>query len=106
MAGEQFIGRFVQHVLPSGFKRIRHYGLLSAARKAKALAQARCALSMPVANPVAREQAAQFMWRIAQIDIDFCPKCHLRWTITAFAPTGQTRSDERPGHSNPMAQAP
>ena len=106
MPGEQFIGRFVQHVLPSGFKRIRHYGLLSAARKSQALAQARCALSMPVANPVAREQAAQFMRRIAQIDIDFCPKCHLRWTITAFAPTGQTHSDSRRRRSDLMAQAP
>ena len=31
MSGEQFIGRLLQHVLPPGFKRIRHYGLLAPA---------------------------------------------------------------------------
>ncbi|MBK7616637.1 MAG: transposase [Burkholderiales bacterium] len=29
MAGQDFIARFLQHVLPPGFKRIRHYGLLA-----------------------------------------------------------------------------
>jgi hypothetical protein len=33
LAGSEFIARFLLHVLPSGFKRIRHYGLLSPARK-------------------------------------------------------------------------
>ncbi len=31
--GTEFIDRFLQHVLPAGFKRIRHYGLLSPTRK-------------------------------------------------------------------------
>ena len=31
--GQTFIARFLQHVLPPGFKRIRHYGLLSPAVK-------------------------------------------------------------------------
>jgi hypothetical protein len=31
------LSRFVQHVLPRGFKRVRHYGLLAPAGKAKAL---------------------------------------------------------------------
>lgn len=106
MPGEQFIGRFLAHVLPSGFKRIRHYGLLSAARKTKALAQARCALAMPLADPLAREQAAQFMRRIAQIDIDSCPRCHVRWTITALAPRGHTSADRQPRRSDPISQAP
>ena len=33
-----FLSRFVQHVLPIGFKRVRHYGLLAPASKANALA--------------------------------------------------------------------
>jgi len=32
-----FLSRFVQHVLPRGFKRVRHYGLLAPAAKANAL---------------------------------------------------------------------
>ena len=35
------LSRFVQHVLPRGFKRVRHYGLLAPARKASALAACR-----------------------------------------------------------------
>ena len=31
MQGTQFVGRLLQHVLPPGFKRIRHYGLLAPA---------------------------------------------------------------------------
>ena len=38
LAGSEFIARFLLHVLPSGFKRIRHYGLLSPARKKVGLA--------------------------------------------------------------------
>ena len=29
LPGQEFIARRLQHVLPSGFKRIRHYGLLA-----------------------------------------------------------------------------
>ena len=39
--GVEFIGRFLQHVLPAGFKRIRHYGLLAPAHKSRCLARAR-----------------------------------------------------------------
>lgn len=36
LATDEFIRRFLIHVLPNGFHRIRHYGLLAgAARKAK-----------------------------------------------------------------------
>jgi len=34
MAGAEFVGRLLQHGLPLGFKRIRHYGLLAQAAKA------------------------------------------------------------------------
>ena len=46
-----FIERFLQYVLPCGFKRIRHYGLLAAARKQISLAAARTALDAPVTAP-------------------------------------------------------
>ena len=40
LPGTAFIARFLLHVLPAGFKRIRHYGLLSPARKKDRLAAA------------------------------------------------------------------
>ena len=80
--GEQFIGRFLQHVLPPGFKRIRHYGLLAPAAKTERLALARRLLAMPAANPQAREDAQAFMRRVAAIEIGCCPHRKLgRWRV-------------------------
>jgi hypothetical protein len=56
-----FIERFLLHVLPQGFKRIRHYGLLGPAAKAVMLAQARAALSVPAPDPVVVESVAAFI---------------------------------------------
>jgi Putative transposase/Transposase zinc-binding domain len=82
MPGEQFIGRLLQHVLPSGFKRIRHYGLLAPASKTERLALARKLLAMPAANPQAREDAQAFMRRVAAIDVECCPHCRLgHWRV-------------------------
>lgn len=82
MPGEQFIGRLQQHVLPSGFKRIRHYGLLAPAAKTERLATARRLLAMPQANPQAREDVQAFMRRVAAIEIERCPRCRLgHWLV-------------------------
>jgi hypothetical protein len=37
-SGTEFVRRFLLHVLPPGFKRIRHYGLLASNHKAGRLA--------------------------------------------------------------------
>jgi hypothetical protein len=82
MPGAQFIGRLLEHVLPGGFKRIRHYGLLAPAAKTERLAAARRLLAMPAANPQAREDAQAFMRRVAAIEIERCPHCKLgRWCV-------------------------
>ena len=80
--GVEFIARFLQHVLPGGFKRIRHYGLLAPAAKSARLALARQLLAMPAANPQAREDAQAFMRRVAAIEIDCCPHCKVgHWRV-------------------------
>jgi hypothetical protein len=33
LSGQEFLRRFLQHVLPTGFQRVRHYGWLSPAAK-------------------------------------------------------------------------
>lgn len=48
-------------MLPSGFKRIRHYGLLSPARKKAGLAAARAALDVPPPQTAVIESVAGFM---------------------------------------------
>jgi hypothetical protein len=43
----EFIRRFLMHVLPSGFHRIRHYGLFASALRAKNIERIRNLLTMP-----------------------------------------------------------
>ena len=51
--GSEFLHRFLLHVLPTGSKRIRHYGVLASACKGVKLQAARLALQMPALNPQA-----------------------------------------------------
>ena len=64
--GPEFVRRFLLHVLPTGIKRIRHYGVLASACKADKLSAARQALQMPAVNPKAIESAQAFMQRVAR----------------------------------------
>jgi Putative transposase len=49
----EFIRRFLMHVLPKGFHRIRHYGLFANAKRAENIATARALLDVapPAADP-------------------------------------------------------
>jgi hypothetical protein len=47
LATEEFMRRFLLHVLPSGFHRIRHYGLLANANRKTQIATARQLLDQP-----------------------------------------------------------
>jgi len=51
----EFIRRFLIHVLPKGFHRIRHYGLLASGTKAETIARARELIA--AATPVQTAQA-------------------------------------------------
>ena len=97
--GPTFVARFLQHVLPAGFKRIRHYGLLSAASKSERLARARLALAMPAPNIQACEDATTFLKRVAGIDVSCCPHCRLgHWrTVQLLPPERASRAP--PGHA-------
>jgi len=96
--GEQFVQRFMQHVLPQGFKRIRHYGLLAPAHKSQLLASARAALGALAPDPVAIESARAFMRRVAKIDILRCPACRLGTLhlVLIVLPTAARRADAIP----------
>jgi Putative transposase/Transposase zinc-binding domain len=48
LASNEFIRRFLIHVLPHGFHRIRHYGLFAGSTRADAIARARELLKVPV----------------------------------------------------------
>ncbi len=83
LPGTTFIGHFLLHVLPTGIKRIRHYGVLASASKGVKLTQAQAALHMPASNPRATESAQGFMARVAKIDALRCPCCSKRMRVVA-----------------------
>ena len=76
LEAQEFIRRFLLHVLPTGFLRIRHYGLTANRTKLAKLALARAALNQPpTPTPVAPETVEAFWLRIAHRDIHRCPYC-------------------------------
>jgi hypothetical protein len=73
----EFIRRFLGHVLPEGFTRIRHYGLHhSSARKSK-LPQARQLLGLePALPPAYKLELKAWLKEILGTDeLDRCPHC-------------------------------
>ncbi|MGB3934967.1 MAG: IS91 family transposase [Burkholderiales bacterium] len=90
----EFLRRFALHVLPCGFNRIRHYGLLANRHKRTLLAIARAALAMPAPAPdrPAPESIAAFWLRVAAIDIERCPHCNLGTLRLVSTLPAQSRS--------------
>ena len=68
----EFIRRFLIHVLPKGFHRIRHYGLFASANRAETIARARELLGL--ATPAA-EAAVEIDPAAAQPLAKPCPCC-------------------------------
>ena len=56
LGGLEFLRRFCLHILPKGFRKVRQYGFLSNASKAKALASARVALGEKVKVLLSRKE--------------------------------------------------
>ena len=76
LAAEEFIRRFLLHVVPGGFVRIRHFGFLANRTRRAKLARCRALLAQPPAPAAsAIESVAALMRRLTGIDIDRCPVC-------------------------------
>jgi predicted Zn-ribbon and HTH transcriptional regulator len=73
---EEFIRRFLLHVLPDGFMRIRHFGFLANRIKKHALPQCRKLLGLDPALPQIPKRSAQDLLReLTGIDLARCPRC-------------------------------
>jgi len=89
---EQFISRFLLHVLPRGFMRIRHFGFL--ANPAKAL-RAKCRQLLGLSpDPLAitKKSTHELMLQLASLDITRCPRCKMG-TLTYLARLPACKSD-------------
>ncbi|NEV65444.1 transposase, partial [Thiorhodococcus minor] len=51
LSGQELLRRFLLHVLPKGFMRVRHFGFLANRCRARRLPEIRAAIAAPVATP-------------------------------------------------------
>jgi hypothetical protein len=88
---DEFIRRFLIHVLPNGFHRIRHYGLFANANRASNIALARRLLGTP-APPPSSEDSDGTENSHEDNERNACPCCGGRMTIVeTFEPGCQPR---------------
>jgi len=84
LATDEFIRRFLIHVLPKGVHRIRHYGLLANGNRAANIAHARKLLAMPQKQPETANAAEPAEQSVLPRP---CPCCGGRMIIIeTFAP--------------------
>jgi hypothetical protein len=71
----EFIRRFLLHVIPKGFVRVRHFGFL-ANRSKSHLAKCRQLLDLdPIVPKLASKSVHELMLQLTGIDITRCPLC-------------------------------
>ena len=75
LSAEEFMDRFIQHILPRGFRKIRYYGWLSSKKKKHALPAIREALGALKPEPPPEETLAERILRLTDVDITRCPNC-------------------------------
>ncbi len=72
----EFIRRFLLHVLPRGFMRLRHYGFLANRHKARTLRRCRALLGQPSQpSPRHPHSVVQWMQEVTGIALTQCPHC-------------------------------
>ena len=85
IAADEFIRRFLMHVLPSGFRKIRHFGLFASRDKTKRLILCKL-LTGTVFTVVSTESALERLARILGEDFNLCPCCKLGHLTRASPP--------------------
>jgi hypothetical protein len=79
LAAEEFIRRFLIHVLPDRFQRIRYFGFLSNRRRKQKLILCRQLLAMPPAIPAPDAGSVDYRDRLESltgVSLRQCPACH------------------------------
>jgi hypothetical protein len=87
LEANEFIRRFLLHVLPDGFQRIRHYGFLAHRYRQAKLARCRQLLAVGIV-PVAREDKPDYRdlyEKLTGKSLRDCPVCHCGHMVTIAA---------------------
>jgi len=88
LSGIEFLRRFCQHIMPKGYVRIRHYGLLSATNRAQ-LRQVQRDLGVVITlGNATKKEWKQICREHLRFDPDLCPHCKKgkMVTIERFGP--------------------
>jgi hypothetical protein len=95
LAPIEFIRRFIQHVLPYGFVKVRHFGLYAAGNVKSKLAAARAAIENRAATvqaispspspPAPAPDWRDFFRQLTGIDLGACPHCGARLSSEPLA---------------------
>ena len=75
LESDEFLRRFLLHIVPRGFMRIRHFGLLANRTRRAALTRCRALLDQPPMEDAQPESVAVLMHRLTGIDLARCPVC-------------------------------
>jgi hypothetical protein len=96
LTAEEFIRRFLLHVLPEGFQRIRYYGFLCNRYREQKLARCRQLLGMPKDPSLTCDRSDDYRDHyeaVIGISLKECPVCHRgRMILLDVIPRSQTRS--------------
>jgi hypothetical protein len=98
VAGHEMLARFVQHVLPPRFVKIRHYGLHAASHAKTRLERARHTLSPAKATRECRASIEELpdwrdlLLRLSGLDVRVCPACHQRALVRTPLPGPRCRA--------------
>ena len=94
LSADEFIRRFLLHVLPNGFMKIRYFGFLAHTNKKQAIALLRKLINGKAELPVKTDETiGEMMLRLTGTDITCCPQCRKgKMKLLKKLP-------KRPGHS-------
>lgn len=85
LAADEFLRRFLLHVMPRGFMRIRHFGLLANHARREALTRCRDLLGQSPPPEIPQESTTALLRRLTGIDVSRCPVCRAgRMQVTAI----------------------
>jgi hypothetical protein len=95
LGGAEFIRRFLLHVLPGGFHRIRYYGWLSARQRRTTLPRCQALVGSLHTSPAAAPRTSTVDYRdrteaLTGISLRRCPACH-RGQMVIVTPLPPTR---------------
>ena len=75
LVADEFIRRFLLHILPRGFMKIRYFGFLAHTNKKQAVSLIRRLIGVNTEQEKTKETIPEMMLRLIDTDITCCPRC-------------------------------